>query len=121
MPTAPGSGQRALETSQGILVGLGAGVGFRKLAEAGLDVCLRGTPSFSTKEARCVWNPVLVVVVGGWCPWGRGGAAPLGSTFLPESRDQAERGCPRRSAQLGPENAGSRACGIGQTGSNPGS
>lgn len=44
MPTAPGSGQRALETGRGILVGLGAGVGFRKLAEAGLEVCLRGTP-----------------------------------------------------------------------------
>lgn len=94
MPTAPGSGQRALETSQGILVGLGAGVGFRKLAEAGLEVCLRGTPSFSTKEARCIWNPVLVVVVGGWCPWGRGGSGSTGEHLPPREQGSGGEGLP---------------------------
>lgn len=37
----------------------GPGSGVRKLAEAGLGVCLRGTPSSSTWEADCVLNHMV--------------------------------------------------------------
>ena len=72
----------------------GWSLGFRKLAEARLEVCLRETPSFSAEEARCVWNHVSVVVVGRWSPGGERRRGCTGEPLPPREQGSGREALP---------------------------